>query len=137
MTEPWYKDGLRFQCTQCGNCCTGAPGNVWVNQEEIEKLAALTGVSLPEFEAKFVRSVGARRSLIEYENGDCVFFDNQTRQCTVYEGRPRQCRTWPFWDSNLQTPEHWRQTCEICPGSGKGQLYSLAHIRKAAAVIKI
>ena len=22
--EPWYKDGLRFKCTGCGDCCTGA-----------------------------------------------------------------------------------------------------------------
>ena len=21
--EPWYKDGLRFKCTGCGDCCTG------------------------------------------------------------------------------------------------------------------
>ena len=39
MAEPWFKDGLRFKCTQCGDCCTGAPGYVWVNQEEIEALA--------------------------------------------------------------------------------------------------
>ncbi|MFM7740581.1 MAG: YkgJ family cysteine cluster protein, partial [Planctomycetota bacterium] len=28
--EPWYKDGLRFQCSQCGDCCTGGAGYVWV-----------------------------------------------------------------------------------------------------------
>ena len=33
---PWYKDGLRFQCTGCGDCCTGGPGYVWVNQAEID-----------------------------------------------------------------------------------------------------
>ena len=26
----WYADGLRFTCTQCGNCCTGQPGFVWI-----------------------------------------------------------------------------------------------------------
>ena len=26
----WYRDGLRFECTRCGACCTGAPGYVWV-----------------------------------------------------------------------------------------------------------
>jgi hypothetical protein len=40
--HPWYKDGLRFTCTGCGDCCTGAPGYVWVNKEEIEALAAET-----------------------------------------------------------------------------------------------
>ena len=32
---PWYAAGLRFFCTQCGDCCSGAPGFVWVNEEEI------------------------------------------------------------------------------------------------------
>src|SRR5262245_4802554 len=100
--QPWYQDGLRFRCTQCGNCCTGAPGYVWVNQQEIEALAAAIGeADLAAFEAKYVRKVGARKSLKEFRNGDCVFFDGQTRRCTVYGQRPRQCRTWPFWDSNV------------------------------------
>ena len=36
----WYDAGLKFQCTRCGACCTGAPGYVWVNGEEIARLAA-------------------------------------------------------------------------------------------------
>lgn len=135
--DPWFKNGLRFQCTQCGDCCTGAPGYVWVNNEEIEHLAALVGMSVQEFEAKYVRTVGIRKSLIEYENGDCVFFDNQKRKCTVYEARPRQCRTWPFWDSNVKTEEAWAYTCEVCPGSGKGKIYSVDEILKSVAVVKI
>ena len=137
MKEPWFKDGLRFQCSQCGDCCTGAPGYVWVNKEEIAKLAAQVGMTVPDFEAKYVRSVGVRKSLIEYENGDCVFFDTQVRKCTVYEARPRQCRTWPFWDSNVRTEEAWAQTCEVCPGSGKGKIYPVEDILKSVAVFKL
>jgi len=137
MKEPWFKDGLRFECTQCGDCCTGAPGYVWVNKEEIAKLAAQVGLGVPDFEARYVRSVGVRKSLMEYENGDCVFFDNQARKCTVYEARPRQCRTWPFWDSNVRTEEAWEQTCEVCPGSGKGPVYSIEHVLKSVAVFKL
>jgi Fe-S-cluster containining protein len=137
MKEPWFKDGLRFECTQCGDCCTGAPGYVWVNKEEIHQIAELVGMSLEAFEAKYVRKVGVRKSLIEYENGDCVFFDTQARKCTVYEARPRQCRTWPFWDSNVRTEDAWQQTCEVCPGSGKGKLYQLDHIQKSVAVFKV
>ena len=88
---PWYKDGLKFKCTGCGNCCTGAPGYVWVNQSEINALAKHLDLPLNEFEAKFVRSVGIRRSLVELTNGDCIFFDNKSRKCTVYSHRPRQC----------------------------------------------
>jgi Fe-S-cluster containining protein len=135
--EPWYKDGLRFQCTQCGDCCTGAPGFVWVNQEEIDALAAQTGKSVDEFEKLYVRKIGVRRSLVEFPNGDCVFFDNVARKCTVYEARPRQCRTWPFWNSNINSPTAWEETKAACPGCDKGKLYSIDHIQEQAAVIRI
>ena len=90
-----------------------------------------------DFEARFVRYVGIRRSLVEYSNGDCVFFDNKTRGCQIYEQRPRQCRTWPFWKSNLKTPQSWEEMCESCPGSGKGKLYQLEEIEKQAAVFNV
>ncbi len=135
--EPWFQDGLRFECTQCGDCCTGAPGFVWVNREEIAALAQRFAMTVPAFEAKYVRSVGIRKSLVEVENGDCVFFDGQTRGCTVYEDRPRQCRTWPFWDSNVRTEATWKETCESCPGSGRGKLYSIDEIADRLRVIRI
>jgi Fe-S-cluster containining protein len=134
---PWYKDGLKFTCTGCGDCCTGGEGYVWVNKQEIAALAAEIGVGIEEFEARYVRDVGVRKSLREYANGDCVFFDNKSRKCSVYGVRPRQCRTWPFWDSNIRTRETWAQTCQECPGSGKGRLYQLEEIREQAAVIRI
>ena len=126
--SPWYKGGLKFKCTACGNCCTGAPGYVWVNKQEIEALAARLDMDVDAFSRKYVRLIGIRRALLEYANGDCVFFDNQTRKCKVYQDRPRQCRTWPFWESNLRTPEAWAETCQVCPGSGKGKLYQLEQI---------
>jgi Fe-S-cluster containining protein len=135
--QPWFKDGLRFQCTQCGNCCTGAPGFVWVNKAEVIALAEKLGMDVPAFESQFVRTVGTRKSLIEHANGDCVFFDGQTRKCTVYEARPRQCRTWPFWDSNLRSPETWERTCEICPGSGKGDFVPVDTILSQMSVIRL
>jgi uncharacterized protein len=135
--EPWYKDGLRFECTQCGDCCTGAPGFVWVNQEEIDALAAKIGITVDEFEKKYVRKIGIRRSLVEFPNGDCVFFDTEKRNCSVYEARPRQCRTWPWWNSNLQSEKAWKETCEVCPGSGKGKLYSLEHIEEQRAIVRV
>lgn len=135
--EPWFKDGLRFECTGCGDCCTGAPGYVWVNQEEIDALAAKIGVPVEEFERKYVRRVGVRRTLVEFDNGDCVFFDGETRRCKVYEARPRQCRTWPFWDSNVRTEEDWRHTCAVCPGSGRGQLFTVEQILSQVRVIRV
>lgn len=136
---PWYADGLRFTCTGCGDCCTGGPGYVWVNQAEINALATRLELPVAEFERRYVRQIGVRRSLKELKerNYDCVFLDAQTRKCTVYEQRPRQCRTWPFWDSNLASPDAWQHTCEVCPGSGHGKLYSIETIEEQAAVFHV
>ena len=135
--EPWYKDGLRFKCTGCGDCCSGGPGFVWVNKAEIAALAAEVGLDEAEFESRYVREIGVRKSLVELDNFDCVFLDGKTRKCTVYNARPRQCRTWPFWDSTVRSPEAWAYTCEVCPGSGKGKLYQLEHIEAQKAIIRI
>jgi uncharacterized protein len=136
--EPWYHEGLRFKCTQCGDCCTGEPGYVWVTSDEIVALAEAIGeTDLQRFQRNHVRKVGVRRTLIERENGDCVFFDSEERKCTVYQARPRQCRTWPFWDSNLRSPEAWKETCSVCPGSGTGKLYSLERIEEQRSQIRI
>lgn len=137
MGKPWYQDGLRFTCTQCGDCCTGAPGFVWVNKEEIGAMAKALKVDVEFFEKHYVRLVGIRKSLVELPNGDCVFFDSETRKCQVYQHRPRQCRTWPFWDSNLKSPASWAATCDVCPGSGSGQLYQLDEIEQARQVVRV
>jgi uncharacterized protein len=136
-TGPWYSEGLRFECTGCGDCCTGGPGYVWVNQAEIDALARRLGLPVDEFEQRFVREVGVRRTLKERKNYDCVFLDAETRKCTVYEDRPRQCRTWPFWNSTVKTPDAWERTCAVCPGSGHGRLYSLEAIEEQRAVINV
>jgi Fe-S-cluster containining protein len=137
MSQPWFHDGLRFTCTGCGNCCTGAPGFVWVREEDIERLAAHLGLDVDTFERRYVRRVGVRKSLIEYSDGDCVFFDPQNRNCSVYEARPLQCRTWPFWDSNIKTEASWKHTCKVCPGSGQGTLYPVEKILEQAAAMKL
>ena len=136
MSEPWYREGLRFRCTRCGKCCTGAPGYVWVNDEEVRAIAGYRGESVEQTLALYTRLVGRRRSLREKGNGDCVFYDKGAG-CTVYPVRPRQCRTWPFWESNVVTPEAWEQTCEICPGSGRGELIPAEEITRRLRVIRL
>lgn len=135
--HPWYSEGLKFTCSQCGDCCTGAPGAVWVTDDELAAIAAELGKPVGEVRLLHTKLLGGRWSLRDYPNGDCVFLDPQTRRCQVYHARPMQCRTWPFWPSNIATPEAWKRTCEICPGSGTGQLHSLSVIQSQAAACDI
>jgi len=134
--DPWYRDGLPFGCTGCGDCCTGDPGYVWVDKAEVETLAAAAGLTVPEFQRKYTRLVGIRRSLVEYPNGDCALL-GKDRKCTLYEARPRQCRTWPFWASNLTSPERWKEVCQACPGAGTGPLIPLEEIEKSLSRVRV
>jgi uncharacterized protein len=134
---PWYEDGLRFTCTQCGNCCTGAPGVVWVNDEEIAAIAEHLDKPVGEIRLMHTRPYAGGTSLTEFANGDCTFLDPATRRCKVYPVRPRQCRTWPFWNSNLEDEQAWQAAKRTCPGMDCGRLVSLEAIREQAAVIDI
>jgi Fe-S-cluster containining protein len=136
MSEPWYQDGLRFRCTRCGNCCTGAPGYVWVTADELAAIAEYRNEPVQHVIGLYTRVVERGRSLREKINGDCVFYDRK-EGCTIYPVRPRQCRTWPFWESNVRTPEAWTQTCEVCPGSGHGALISAEEITRRIKVIHL
>jgi Fe-S-cluster containining protein len=136
MPEPWYQDGLRFECTRCGHCCTGDPGFVWVDDAEIAAIAEFRGVPAEELAAMHTRPAHRGPTLREKPDGDCVFYD-RSEGCTIYPVRPKQCRTWPFWESNMLTPEAWERTKTVCPGSGQGELIPVEEITRRVRVIDL
>ncbi|HRP62188.1 MAG TPA: YkgJ family cysteine cluster protein [Phycisphaerales bacterium] len=134
--QEWYADGLRFTCTQCGNCCTGPPGAVWFVEEEGSALAKLLGIDEREFYSRYARRLDGRWSLNEQLTShgyDCIFLErsNGRAGCSVYEARPMQCRTWPFWPEMLESKRAWaaakRRT--PCPGMDSGKLIPIEQIR--------
>ena len=134
---PWYRNGLRFQCTQCGNCCTGAAGVVWVDDEDISQIAQYLDKPVGEIRLMHTRLFRGGVSLTEFANGDCTFLDPKTRGCSIYPVRPRQCRTWPFWNSNLGSEQDWDAEKSNCPGMDHGPLISLEEIQRQAEIIDI
>lgn len=115
VKEPWYKEGLRFKCTGCGECCTGAPGYVWVDEEEIALLSSELQISKEAFVSQYTRRIGDRLSLKEDpKNYDCIFL--KERKCQVYSARPKQCRTYPWWPENLSSRKAWEREAERCEG---------------------
>jgi Fe-S-cluster containining protein len=135
--EPWYGEGLNFTCTQCGNCCTGGPGFVWISPVEIDRLAKFLGEPAERVVKRYTRRFGDRLSLKERKTTeglyDCIFLQHvpaeptaenpnppPKRICSIYSVRPLQCRTWPFWNENLASPENWERGKRRCPGMGKG-----------------
>jgi Fe-S-cluster containining protein len=124
---PWYAEGLRFGCQRCGHCCGGGPGYVWVDEDELADIAQFFGISPAEFRGMYVRNLWRGMSLREKANYDCVLLDEQGC-CMAYDVRPMQCRNWPFWPSNLRSPEAWQEAAERCPGIGQGPVYAYEQI---------
>lgn len=113
--SPWYKEGLRFGCTQCGKCCTGSPGYVWIEEIDVEKMAEFLKISVKDFFSKYTRQVGDRLALLENpRNYDCVFLKN--KMCQVYGARPKQCKTFPWWPEHLKSKQEWEETAKRCEG---------------------
>lgn len=135
-SEEWYRDGLRFECSRCGNCCTGPPGAVWFTRDEGKAMAAAIGVTEAFFLRTYAREINGKWSLQERRSShgmDCVFLtwdDHGKSGCSLYSARPTQCGTWPFWAENLESPEMWdavkRQT--PCPGMNSGPLITIDEI---------
>ena len=114
-SDPWYKDGLKFKCTGCGKCCTGAPGAVWISDEESNEIARHLNISINEFIAKYTRIINGRRSLNENKKSfDCVFLNG--KQCEIYTLRPKQCRTYPWWPKLIESKEAWNEESKWCEG---------------------
>lgn len=138
------KPGLRFACTQCGNCCSGPPGYVKLTDEEASRLAERLGIGFHEFLEQYTEFTPVGRSLkdrLTKFGFDCVFLD-RTRVpgkavCGVYEDRPMQCRTWPFWSSNLTHPRNWLAAGRVCPGINKGNLIPPEQIRIERAKVEL
>ncbi|MEZ6209627.1 MAG: YkgJ family cysteine cluster protein [Phycisphaerales bacterium] len=136
MSGEWYEDGLRFECTQCGACCTGAPGYVNFSEAEGRAIAARLGVLFEEFLMRYTVDHGSLRSLAEVKTRhgyDCVFLDRATMPgkavCTLYGDRPLQCRTFPFWPENLKSASAWKRAARECEGIGRGGFVAIEDIR--------
>ena len=125
--KPWYKNGLKFECQRCGNCCRGEPGIVKVDINDINRISSYLKMKQELFATQYLRLVSGSLSLREFKNGDCFMYDNG---CTIYPIRPLQCRTFPFWKSNLKIESDWERQKHTCPGMDKGRLYAWQEVEK-------
>lgn len=129
--EPWYKEGLKFGCTQCGKCCTGRPGYTWVTVDEIVEIAKFLNMEIEKFAESYLRLVDGAFALLEYTPSyDCCFL--KENRCSIYSVRPKQCRTFPWWQHNLESKEAWEHAASYCEGINKedAQLFTAEEIDK-------
>ncbi|HUR28237.1 MAG TPA: YkgJ family cysteine cluster protein [Planctomycetota bacterium] len=129
MSEAWYADGLRFSCTQCGNCCKNHGDYAFVNlsPRDLQEIPRFLGISVEQFLARYATKEPGHHPTLRMDEPQCPFLDANSR-CTIYAVRPMQCRTWPFWRSNLEQ-ETWEGAVKSrCPGVGHGELHSQERI---------
>lgn len=117
----FFDEGIRFECRRCGACCTGAPGVVRVNEQEIAAIAAYSGMSVSRVVEKFLCHWGNGHCIRADHDGRCLFFEDG---CRIYPVRPLQCHTFPFWFANMRSEDRWESICRECPGIGSGHLYT-------------
>lgn len=123
----FFDEGLRFECTGCGDCCCGAPGTVFVNREEADRIARHLQLDVGDFLSRYAYPVEGGHSLKEVgDDYACIFFKDN--RCTIYEARPVQCRTYPFWVENVRSEVAWKKTRRVCPGVDRGRLYTRVEI---------
>lgn len=117
----FFDGGIRFECTQCGACCTGEPGIVRATPVEVEAMARMLGIGPDRFQQIYLYRLGDDWGVKEEADGRCMLFGSDG--CTIYSARPLQCRTFPFWPENLRSRYRWRQVKAACPGIGRGKLF--------------
>ena len=135
MDEPFYKDGLHFECQRCSGCCRFDPGYVFLSHADLDRLSSKLSLTQDEFLEKYCVKVDIggtfRISLIEKENFDCIFW--RDGGCAVYDARPLQCRSFPFWVPYLESKEDWDNLASSCPGVNKGKLHTRQEIEEHLA----
>lgn len=127
----WYEEGLRFECTGCGDCCRnhGDYTYVYLADFEVDVIAYYLGLDRRSFVERFCEEEDGW-IFLKNEGPHCLFLEDG--RCRIYNVRPVQCRTWPFWSENL-TAQTWHGPVrECCPGIGRGRLYSADEIEEIA-----
>lgn len=102
--DTWY------QCDRCQACCKW-PGDVKVEDDEVDAIAEYLGLGVDEFIAKFTRLRMNRNglSLIEKANDECIMLENGG--CKIQDVKPFQCKGFP----NRWNFPGWQKQCQAKP----------------------
>jgi Fe-S-cluster containining protein len=134
--DPWWKDGIRFECQGSGKCCVshGEYGYVYLTLEDRRAMARHFGLATREFTRKFCdKDSNGYWKVADFQEA-CRFLDG--KKCSVYRARPAQCRTWPFWPEVMNARAWSKDVASFCPGVGKGRLWTRAEIEQQLSIQK-
>ena len=86
----------QFQCKRCGICCKWE-GPVRVSEQEIEAIANFLNIPVQEFIQNHTVLTPDRKSLslMEKNDGSCVYYDDEAKGCVLQSVKPQQCKDFP------------------------------------------
>lgn len=119
--EKFWRQGLKFECHQCGHCCTFPGGVVNATEREFRKIAVHLDITYEVFLETYTENSDGFITLKSPNDGPCVFYE---KGCSIYSVRPTQCRTFPFWPDILKSKKRWDHESTLCCGMDKGKEWS-------------
>ena len=109
--------GVCYLCQRCAACCKW-PGDVYLEDEEVTKIAAFLGMAENEFVQDYTRIRANRTglSLVDKEEStECIMLDGD--RCRIHEVKPEQCKGFP----NVWNFPGWREECQAIAVPVKGE----------------
>jgi len=125
---------MRFQCQPgCIRCCE-QKGFVYVNRDDIARLARHVGLTRAEFTRRYLCG---SRGLLRFRKPpkkQCPFL--LADGCSVHEIKPLQCSSFPYWPELLDKVSERRAAAEYCPGMNRGPLVNIDAAREVAQQVQ-
>ncbi|MFH1024066.1 MAG: YkgJ family cysteine cluster protein [Planctomycetota bacterium] len=88
---------LTFTCARCNACCR-QPGEVRLDADEPEAMAAYLGIAVSVFTERYTDLREDRRGLRLKGPADraCIFLSAHPPGCAIHAVKPTQCRNFPL-----------------------------------------
>lgn len=97
-------------------------------------MADFFGMATDEFMKKYIKKYfGDVHRLNCPDDDPCMFLTE--KGCSIYPVRPIQCRSFPFWPENISNVDNWENLKKMCPGIGRGRLFTVDEITDIAAEV--
>jgi uncharacterized protein len=122
---------MRFQCQPgCIRCCEQT-GHVYLNLDDIGRLAAHLGLSRTEFRRRYLCGPSSQPRFRKPRGRQCPFL--VADGCSVHAVKPLQCSAFPYWPELMSSAAERRQAASYCPGMNRGPLVNLTLAKRTAA----
>jgi Fe-S-cluster containining protein len=125
---------MRFQCqSACVRCCE-QEGFVYLNGDDIARLAGHLGITRTEFRRRYVCGPSTLARFRKPRRKQCPFL--VASGCSVHSVKPLQCNSFPYWPELLADAGKRREAASYCPGMNRGPQVNIATAREIAGQVQ-